>query len=181
MDRFKPEDVLAVHFDTVNPARREIVRLGLHLRDARQGPLSETALKALAELELWLKAGASSDLRSAGAPLATRISTFFQFVATPLALKYGGGESGLAKFLKDAASRIKADPQARFEAEECRCIDKVLSDAWSAAGGSGRGERGAPVQTARAAAQSLRLGWFESLDGFGSLDPTQDLASAPIT
>jgi hypothetical protein len=180
-DRFTPEDALAIHFDAVNPARREIVRLGLHLRDTRQGVLSEAALKALSELEPWAKAGASSDLRSAGAPLATRISTFFRFVATPLALKYGGGESGLARFLKHAAARLQADPKAGFEAEECRFIDKVLSEAWSANGAAGRSERGRATQAARGAAPTPPLGWFDSLDGFGSLDTTQDVAPAPIT
>ena len=33
--KFTPADVLDVHYDTVNPARREIVRLGLHLRDTK--------------------------------------------------------------------------------------------------------------------------------------------------
>src|SRR6185436_16423514 len=89
--KFSPAEVLAVHYDTVNPARREIVRLGLHLRDTKQGELSEETIAALAVLEKWFKAGASSDLKSDGAELATRISTFFRFIATPLARKYGGG------------------------------------------------------------------------------------------
>src|SRR6267154_1178231 len=72
-ERFAPADVLDVHFDTMNPARREIVRLGLHLRDTRQCELSEAATKALAVLEKWFKAGASSDLKADGAELATHI------------------------------------------------------------------------------------------------------------
>lgn len=94
-EKFTPEDVLAVHYDTVNPARREIVRLGLHLRDTKQGNLSLAATKALTVLEPWFKTGASSDLKCDGAELATRISTFFRFVAMPLALKYGGGNRDL--------------------------------------------------------------------------------------
>jgi penicillin amidase len=105
-ERFSPADVLDVHYDTVNPARREIVRLGLHLRDAQPGVLSDASVKALAALEKWLSAGASSDLKNEHAELATRLSTFFRFVVTPLAQQYGGGESGLARFLKDASSRI---------------------------------------------------------------------------
>jgi hypothetical protein len=120
-------------------------------------------------------------LRAAGALLATRISTFFRFVATPLALRFGGGESGLAKFLKDAASRIQADSKARFDEEACRFIDKILSDAWSAGGGAGRSAGGARGQAVRGAAPNPSLGWFDSLDGFGSLDSTQDLAPAAIT
>jgi len=178
-DKFSPADVLDVHYDTVNPARRELVRLGLHLRDTKQGEFSEAALNALEVLAPWFKAGASSDLKTEGAELATRISTFFRFIATPLALKYGGGESGLARFLKDTASRIKADSGAVFDDEERRYIDTILADAWqeqNAAGG--RSARG------RGTANSSRrddLGWFDSLDGFGTLDSGQDLSVPAIT
>jgi penicillin amidase len=143
-ERFSPGDVLQVHYDTVNPARREIVRLGLHLRDNQPGVLSDPSLKALGALEKWLAAGASSDLKSENAELATRLSTFFRFIVTPLARRYGGGESGLARFLKDASTRIRKDPKTKFDADECGFIDRVLSEAWSAedfAGGSARNSR----------------------------------------
>ncbi len=177
--RYSPADVLAIHYDTVNPARRELVRLGLHLRDTKQGVLSPEALESLEVLEKWLQSGASSDLKTEGAELATRLSTFFRFVATPLALTYGGGESGLARFLKDAAARIKADPKARFEEEASRFIDKVFADAWSA--GGGRSERSGRGQNTRALTRSQPLGWFDSLDGFGSLDHREDVSPLGIT
>lgn len=180
-DRSSPKDVLDIHYDTINPARREIVRLGLHLRDTQREVFSDEALKALAALEKWLEAGASSDLQSENAELATRLNTFFRFVVTPLALKHGGGESGLARFLKDASARIRNDPKARFGEEECRFIDKVLSEAWSTRSVAGRNDRGARTQATRGSAQNPPLGWFDSLDGFGSLDPAQDLAPAKIT
>jgi penicillin amidase len=173
-EKFTPPEVLAVHYDTVNPARREMVRLGLHLRDTKQGNLSSDSLAALNVLEKWFRAGASSDLNAEGAALATRMSTFFRFIATPLALKYGGGESGLARFLKDAAARIAKNPRATFNEDECRFIDKVMSEAWreqpDEAGGRGRGS-----------APRISLGWFDSLDGFGSLDPSHDLAAPDLT
>jgi penicillin amidase len=169
-----PGDVLDVHYDTVNPARREIVRLALHLRDTRQGALSDDSLKALEVLEKWFKAGASSDLKSEGAELATRISTFFRFVATPLALKYGGGESGLARFLKDSAQCIGTNPNADFGEDEYRFIDTILSDAWRE--GEAAPARGGRGQAGRNPAPARTLGWFDSLDGFGSLDPARDLA-----
>jgi penicillin amidase len=173
-DRFTPRDVLDVHYDAVNPARREIVRLGLHLREADPMWLSNHALKALEVLEPWLNEGASSDLNSEGAELATRISTFFRFTATPLALSYGGGESGLARFLKDVPTRMADDAGAEFDEDECLFIDQLLSDAWNAqqSGGDARG---------RGAVQRRRLGWFEGLDGFGSLDPSNDLPQPGIT
>jgi penicillin amidase len=180
-DRFSPTDVLEVHYDTVNPARREIVRLGLHLRKTRTEVLSDASLKALAGLEKWLAAGASSDLRLEHAALATRLSTFFRFVVTPLARKYGGGESGLARFLKDASWRISKDPKARFEEDECGFIDRVLSEAWNAESATGSKERNSRAQGTSTGARSPPMGWFDSLDGLGSLDPAQDLAPAGIT
>jgi penicillin amidase len=178
-DRFSPRDVLDVHYDTVNPARREIVRLGLHLRDNQPGVLSDSSLKALEALEKWLAAGASSDLKAENAELATRLSTFFRFVVTPLARRYGGGESGLARFLKNASARIGKNPNARFDQEECAFIDKVLSEAWGA--GNQRSRSGPPERGSRAAAPGVVMGWFDSLDGFGTLDRSQDLRSPAIT
>lgn len=178
-EKFTPADVLDVHYDTVNSARREIVRLALHLRDTRQCDLSEDSSKALAVLEKWFKAGASSDLKSDGAELATRISTFFRFVATPLALKYGGGESGLARFLKDSARRIADDAKAAFGEDECRFINTILADAWCE--GDATGSRSARAQGGRNSAAARTLGWFDSLDGFGSLDPDADLKQPDIT
>jgi acyl-homoserine lactone acylase PvdQ len=177
--QFTPADVLEVHYDTVNPARREIVRLGLHLRDTQQGDLSEDVTIALTVFDKWFKAGASSDLKADGAELATRISTFFRFIATPVALKYGGGESGLACFLKDAARRIAADPKAKFDKDECSFVDTILADAWRQ--GPTMTSRGARGQGGRNPASARTLGWFDSLDGFGSLDPAEDLPQAGIT
>lgn len=179
--RFSPADVLDVHYDTVNPARREIVRLGLHLRDRQPGVLSDSSLQVLAALEKWLAAGASSDLNSEYAELATRVSTFFRFVVTPLARRYGGGESGLARFLKDASARIGKDPETKFDQEECRFIDKVLSDASAAGNANERNRSTSREKASRAVAQGPSLGWFDSLDGFGSLDRSQDLSPSGIT
>ena len=172
-ERFSPEDVLAVHYDTVNAARRELVRLGLHLRDTDQGELSDEALRALAVLEQWFQAGASSDLKSEGAALATRLSTFFRFVTTPLAFQYGGGESGLARFLKDAARRIAANPKVEFEDDVFEYIDNRLTEAWLAGSPS-------TTRSGREVPPAAKLGWFDSLDGFGSLDPTQDLTQPEL-
>jgi hypothetical protein len=180
-ERFSPGDVLEVHYDTVNPARREIVRLGLHLRDNQPGALSEPSLKALAALEKWLAAGASSDLKSEHADLATRLSTFFRFVVTPLARKYGGGESGLARFLRDASARVSKEPKARFDTDECGFIDRVLAEAWSAGDSTGTSRGNSRARGTRTSPQSPPLGWFESLDGFGSLEPAQDLSRPSIS
>jgi len=165
-EKFTPAEVLDVHYDTVNAARREIVRLGLHLRDTSQGDLSTETIAALTVLEKWFANGASSDLQSNGAELATRISTFFRFTATPITFTYGGGESGLARFLKDARRRIAANPKAWFDDDEFEFIDTILANAWR--------------EGARPASRP-KLGWFDTLDGFGSLDAAEDLPAADIT
>lgn len=181
-ERFTPGDVLDVHYDTVNPARREMVRLGLHLRANQPAALSAPALEALNALERWLAAGARSDLQADHAELATRLSTFFRFVATPLAQTYGGGESGLARFLKHAADRVATDPHATFGTDECAFIDRVLSEAWTSGDPAGRGERAARSDSRRGTAPPRPpLGWFATLDGFGSLDPAHDLPMPGIT
>ncbi len=171
-NRFTPEEVFRVHEDAVNPARRDLVRLGLHLRDSGQGGLSAAATNALSVLEKWLAAGARSDLRCEGAELATQISTFFRMMATPVALKYGGGESGLARFLKDAGARLQADPDAAFDPDEREFVDQVLAGAWEATRGREAVGQGGGVAS---------LAWFDTLEGYGSLDPAQDLRQPGLT
>jgi penicillin G amidase len=176
---FSPEDVLAVHFDTTNPARRDLVRLGLHLRDTQPHELSDATRLALDRLESWLEQGASSDLNRPGADLATRISTFFRPSVTLLAERHGGGESGLARFLRNAIARIEADPETRLDAEERAFIDRVIADAWTDLSPTDR-----QASRSRDAAPSRApqtLGWFDNLDGWGSLDPSGDLPVPAIT
>lgn len=179
-DRFSPSDVLDVHYDTINPARREMVRLALQMRKTQPDSLSQKSLETLAELEKWLSAGASSDLKSTNAELATRLSTFFRFVSTPLALEHGGGESGLARFLKSASARMATNSNVRFSKEECEFLDRVLSEAGtSTPSAAGRGRESASQTTRNGGLP--RLGWFDSLDGFGTLDQQRDLAVPDIT
>lgn len=175
LPRFTPEQVLEIHFDDTNPARRDLVSLGARLRRESAELLSEDARRALDILEPWFAEGAHSDLTRPGADLATRISTFFRFVSTPLARRYGGGESGLANFLKSVTARTRDPKGFTLDAEEREFIDRVLAEAWRASTGQGpRGDgRGAGgAQNVR----SAKLPWFGSLDGFGSLNPSQDLS-----
>lgn len=180
-DRFSPEDVRAIHFDAVNPARRDIVRLALHLRDELKRELSADALAALAHLEPWHRAGASTSLSEPGAELAVELNTFFRFVSTNLALAYGGGESGLAYFLKQATSRLQRDPRAELSAMEQDFIEQALSGAWQAARQKYGPEPAAWNERARQAVQQRQLGYYESLDGFPTLDPAQTLRMPALT
>jgi len=173
--RFKPADVLDIHYDCVNPARRDIVRIGYHLRDVRKRELSPEALRALKHLEPWYRAGAKSDLTVPGAETAVELSTFFRFMATRLALKYGGGNSGLARFLRDTGRRLAADPKAPIEPLAREFVDHALATAWRSSQRKYGPEPSAWPQRARAQVRRQRLGWFVSLDGFGTLDAGGDL------
>ena len=124
-------------------------------------------MKALAALEPWLKQGASSDLKNPGAELATGISTFFRYVTTPLAQKYGGGESGLARFLKDSTARINADPKAPFSDEETKFLDSVLLAAWEQSSGSGRETGRSRSATAVPTDSAGSTAWTVSAHGSG--------------
>jgi len=179
--KFSPEEVRDIHYDTVNPARREIVRLGLHLRDGLNRKLSDDARQALAHMEPWYRAGASSSLAAKGAELATELNTFFRFMNTDLALVYGGGESGLAYFLKTAAARLERDPKADFSPVEQAYLDQVLAGAWQSARQKFGEDSPAWNDRARQGVRQRRLGYFESLDGFPSLDRAQDLPFPALT
>ena len=174
-ERLAPEDMLDVHFDTVNPARREIVRVGLHLRDALHRELSPEAADAVKHLEGWFARGAKSDLTDPGSELAIEIPTMFRFMTTPLAGKFGGGESGLARCLRDLQARIAKDPKAPIDREEQDFIDQSLAAAWSTASQRYGDDPARWNETARSQVRQRRIEYFGTLDGFGSLDPPGDL------
>jgi penicillin amidase len=180
-ETFTPEDVLAVHYDTVNPARSEIVRLGLHLRDVLERDLSEDTLIALAVLEPWYNAGASSDLNAEGAALAMELSTFFRVIVTDLTEVYGGGGGGISYFLKTMHARLDENPRAEISSLEQEFIDQTLAGAWNTAFDKYWGDPEDWSATARQMVTRRPLAAFASLDGFGSLDPDADLKFAPIT
>ncbi|MEX0936865.1 MAG: penicillin acylase family protein [Pirellulales bacterium] len=179
-EEFAPEDVRAIHYDAVNPARRDIVRLGLHLRDGQQADLSEGAMSALGLLEPWYRGGASMSLAEEGSALALELNTFFRFVTTDLAFQYGGGESGLAYFLKSATRRIEHDPTAELTERERAFIDQSLSSAWQACRNKYGTDPSRWQQQARTAVTERQLGYYESLDNFPALDAAHAVPLPPL-
>ena len=175
-ERFTPEEVLEIGHDAVNLARRDIVALGLHLRDRQKQQLSDDALHALEVLDTWYRAGASSSLTEPGAAVAMELNTFFRFLSTKLAYVYGGGESGLAYFLKTAAARIKRDPQLKLSELEQDFIDQSLASAWRSCQKKFGNDPSGWQESARAALRQQRLGYYESLDPYPALDNTQAVA-----
>ncbi|MFH1738087.1 MAG: penicillin acylase family protein, partial [bacterium] len=174
-ESFTPEDVFDIHYDCVNPAKREMVRMGYHLRDELKADLSEEALQALKYLEEWFAKGAKSDLNIQGTELVNQISTMFRMVNSDLALTYGGGNSGLSRFLKSVQSRIEKDPHTAISDEEKAYIDTVLANAWEDAFRSYGRNPDEWNARARRQVQQRKLGYFESLDGFPSVDRENDL------
>jgi penicillin G amidase len=180
-ERFTPKDVLAIHYDSINPARRDIVRAGLHLRDRLKRTLSPDASQALQLLDAWFAHGAKSDLNEAGCALAGEINTFFRFVNTPLAGKFGGGETGLSRFLRDLEGRLAGNPPVELDREEQDFIDQALALAWQSARQQWGDNPERWNQNARDQVRRRRLGWFDSLDGFGSLAAAGDLTMPGLT
>jgi acyl-homoserine lactone acylase PvdQ len=181
VQKFSPEAVREIYHDSVNPARREIVRLGLHLRDQLRRDLPGDAQQALIILEPWYRAGASSSLDVPGAALAMELSTFFRMVTTDLALTYGGGETGLVYFLKTSAARLTSNPNADLSATEQAFVVESLSAAWQAARQKYGPDPSAWMRRARETVVAQHLGYFESLDGFPSVDVNKDLPVPPLT
>jgi acyl-homoserine lactone acylase PvdQ len=155
----------------INPARRDIVRLGLLLCARAPRELSEDALAALVHLEPWYRGGASMTLTERGAALALELDTFFRIVSTDLAQIYGGGESGLAYFLKTATARWEQDPAAEVSSLERAFIDQTLAGAWRSAQQKYGSDPDTWTSQAREAVERQRLGYCESLHGFPTLDP----------
>jgi penicillin amidase len=173
--KFTPRDVLAIHQDTVNPARREIVRLGLHVRDAQKVALEAAARNALEHLAAWYRNGAHSDLRQPGAELATLMRLNFRRNATPLAMVHGGGLTGLSRCLRTLAARVSSDPKAHLDDLEVEFVERTLADAWWTATERYGADPLRWNARARAQLQRQRLGFYEDLDGFRSLDREHDL------
>ncbi|TWT37754.1 Penicillin acylase 2 precursor [Posidoniimonas corsicana] len=179
-DRFTADEVLDIHYDSVNPARRDIVRLGLHLGKTEPEALSDASLMTLGVLVPWLDRGASMSLDREGAALALELGTFFRFVNTELAFQYGGGESGLAYFLKSATSRVAESPDTRLNRREREFLDAALESAWVACLEKYGPDPDAWSELARQAVTSRKLGYYEGLDGFPELDRQHALNLPPL-
>ena len=180
-DRFTPQDVLNVQLDTVNPARREIVRIGLYLRDVLHRELLPESTKALKHLEGWFARGAKSDLTEPGAELAGEIPTLFRFVTTPLTGKFGGGESGLSRFLRDIEARLAGGPKFEIGKDEQDFVEQSLASAWKSACQRYGDDPAKWKEAARAQVRARRIEYLGSLDGFGSLDPSNDMSMPDLS
>ncbi|MCG8374972.1 MAG: penicillin acylase family protein, partial [Chlorobiales bacterium] len=174
-DSFKPEDVLAIHYDQVSPVKRDIVRFGLFLRDQQAHPLQRDTLLALKHLEPWLAAGAESDLRIKGTALVNAMSIMFRanFAASTI---YGGGGSGLVNMMQTINQRLAEEPHAVLSSYEVEFVDLTLQQAWRNAQSQYGRDPNTWLDQANAKLKRSQLPYFATLDGFGSLDTEKDIS-----
>jgi acyl-homoserine lactone acylase PvdQ len=173
-ERFTPQDVLDIHYDSVAPIKRDLVKLGYHLRDVQKYPLEEETLQTLDYLEDWRAAGCKSDMSIKGTDILNLMPMAFRqnFAAATI---YGGGISGLCNMLQTIDARIAADPQAALTDDEADYVNLILRAAWRY-GKSRYGDD--PSQwNARAKEELLEtpLPYMSTLDGFSSLDEEKDI------
>jgi len=130
-----PDEVFDVRLDVVQPCRRDLVELGVWLRDNQPGRLSPDAVAALAVLEPWWLAGAPMDDSHPGAPLAWQLDLLFREANTAeeLLQTYGEGDSGLNLFLKTKIADVRAPSPVPLTPAEAGDVDSRLAGAWAAA------------------------------------------------
>jgi acyl-homoserine lactone acylase PvdQ len=173
-DLFAPEDVLEIHHDMVSPIKRDLVKLGYHLRDIQQYPLADETRKVLEYLEHWRDSGYKSDMSIKGTEILNLMPMAFRqnFAA---AITYGGGISGLCNMLQTLDARIAENASAVLTEEEADYVNLILRAAWRY-GTSRYGDD--PNQWNAKARQELLetpLPYMSTLDGFGSLDEDKDV------
>lgn len=174
-EKFTPEDVLDVHYDSTNAVKAGILKLAYHARDVQQSYMTDEALKALNYLEEWYKNGAVSETHIKGTELANLMPLMFRILQTPLSEIYGGSFSGLCYFLKTMYKHLDKDPMLQLDDIEIEFVDNTLSAAWNAAVNQYGEDTSQWQDKANAQIQKRTLGYFQTLDGFASLDKAQDL------
>lgn len=179
-DSFSPSDVLDVHYDTVSPIKRDLVRLGHHLRDVQEFPLEEETLQALEYLEEWRAGGCRSEMAVKGTEIMNLMPLAFRqnFEAATI---YGGGLSGLCNMLQMINARIERDPNASLSEPEAEYVNLILRAAWRYGKANYGDDPAEWHERSRAALLETRLPYFSTLDGFESLDQAKDITFPPLS
>ena len=173
-ESFTPQDVLDIHYDTVAPVKRDIVKLGYHLRDVQKYRLEDETLKALEYLEPWRAAGYKSEMQIPGTEIMNLMPMAFRQNFTAATI-YGGGVSGLCNMLQTLDARIAADPNARLTQEEADYVNLMLRAAWRYGKASYSDDPSQWNERARKELLGTKLPYMSTLDGFGSLDEEKDV------
>jgi len=173
-DKFTPEDVLDIHYDTVASIKRDLVKLGYHLRDVQKYSLEEETLLALKYVESWQAAGSKLEMSIKGTEILNLMPMAFRqnFAA---AVTYGGGLSGLCNMLQTLDARIATDPKAALTEEEAEYVNLILRAAWRYGKASYGDDPNQWHERGKKALLETKMPYMSTLDGFGSLDPEKDI------
>ena len=172
------EEVLQVHYDCVNPAKRVLAAAAGHVLRRAPQRLSGAARRAAEILSDWHDKGSSMRLVTRGAVLAQSVDLFFRASATPLAERWGGGQSGLARWLKDLQRRLRraeAQEALVLDRDELDFLDRTLDRAWTTTTARYGEDPSKWLDRYRSTWQRRRLGRFVHLTRFPSLEPENDL------
>ncbi len=127
---FSEDDVKAMHLDRVNPNTRDVVALGLVIRDRMRVTLSRDARTALEIMEGWLQAGATLDRKHGGVAVASNIrGTLRRTPDGNLVDTWGSGASGLTNMLEERMRGLTLTPPVVPTREDIFAIDGLLSEA----------------------------------------------------
>jgi penicillin amidase len=172
--KFTPEDVLAIHYDTVASIKRDLVRFGYHLRDVQKYPLEDETLLALKYVENWQAAGSKLEMSIRGTEILNLMPMAFRqnFAA---AVTYGGGLSGLCSMCQTIDARIAANPKATLTDEEADYVNLILRAAWRYGKANFGDDPNQWNERGKKALLETKLPYMSTLDGFESLDPEKDL------
>jgi len=99
---------------------------------------------------------------------------------TPLALRYGGGLSGLSRFLKSMKRLLDEDAKASVPEDVAEYIDDILAAAYASATRKYGTKPRRWSERARAAVRGRRLGYYRSLDGYPALDRGHVMATPAL-
>lgn len=172
---FTPQDVLAIHYDAVQPARREIVRAGLRVRDLQARALSASAAEALRFLESWHRNGARVLTSDPYAAIAYHLRIQFRNNDSPaLTAHYGGGEGGLSHWLKSLKQRLDQDPKAALSQDEIDYINTSLASAYDTVVRNYGSDPNVWQNRFASASGAAAVPYHGTLEGFGTLDRRYD-------
>jgi len=175
-----PDEVFDARLDPVHPSRRDLVELGLWLRDRQAShALGPAATSALVELEPWWNAGAAMDDALPGSTPAWLMDLAFREpeAGPELIDAYGGGDNGLNLFLKTKIADVRALPAVPLTPEEAAYVERVLAEAWALA--QPLGPSAAWPAWFRANVLSFQVAPWSSLEGLPALSG-QPLAVGPV-
>ena len=175
---FAPEDVLAIHYDSVNVWKREIVRLGYKVLRARsRGTLGQPRARHSAICKAWYDNGAATDMSVPGTELVNEMNVIFRGNVSGLVSKYGGGVSGLARFAKTVrgTGRCRSRRARLRMTNDCSWIT-VLDQAWTRTESKyGPDSKLWHVLAREAICRAENWATWRVSTGFPALDPRYDM------